>query len=159
MSQFNCLEFINPDITPEHGVTGYAQYLTQGPACAIAAGAATVYRNYFAKVGPGGLLNAAGEEEGVQEGQTSGRQLNLLAGLQAMLTENGRDLIEIKNGYTFSSEENLQTINFIINRRDFDNDFIDTCRDSVRIGLQYDAEVYMPTLSTMSCVFLRFVGI
>lgn len=123
-------------------MSGYAQDLTQGPACAIAVGGATVYRNYFAKVGPGGRLAAAGEEEGVQEGQTSDRQLNLLVGLQAMLRGDDRDLIEIKNGYTFISEENLQTINFIIEHRGFDNDFIDTCRDSVRIGLQYDAEVY-----------------
>ena len=44
-SQFNCLEMIGPDVTPERGVTRYATDHTQGPACAVAAGAATIYRN------------------------------------------------------------------------------------------------------------------
>jgi hypothetical protein len=52
-SQFNLLEMTGPDVTPEHGVTRYAFDRTQGPACAIAAGAATIYRNYFATVGDG----------------------------------------------------------------------------------------------------------
>ena len=43
-SQFNLLEMTGPEITPEDGVTRYAHDRTQGPACAIAAGAATVYR-------------------------------------------------------------------------------------------------------------------
>src|SRR2546421_520349 len=40
-SQFNLLEMVGPGITPEDGVTRYAGDRTQGPACAIAAGAAT----------------------------------------------------------------------------------------------------------------------
>lgn len=44
-SQFNLLEMVSPDITPEDGVTRYQHDHTQGPACAIAAGAATIYRN------------------------------------------------------------------------------------------------------------------
>jgi len=40
-SQFNLLEMTGPDVTPEHGVTRYAHDHTQGPACALAAGAAT----------------------------------------------------------------------------------------------------------------------
>ena len=47
-SQFNCLEFVNPSCTPEHGVTNYVSDNTQGPACALAAPAGTVYRNYYA---------------------------------------------------------------------------------------------------------------
>jgi hypothetical protein len=50
-SQFNLLEMAGPSVTPEDGVTRYAGDHTQGPACAIAAGAATIYRNYFAPVG------------------------------------------------------------------------------------------------------------
>jgi hypothetical protein len=49
-SQFNLLEMVSPEITPEHGVTRYQHDRTQGPACAIAAGAATIYRNYFAPI-------------------------------------------------------------------------------------------------------------
>jgi hypothetical protein len=49
-SQFNLLEMTGPDVSPEEGVTRYSDAHTQGPACAIAAGAATIYRNYFADV-------------------------------------------------------------------------------------------------------------
>ena len=49
-SQFNLLEMTGPSATPEDGVTRYSADHTQGPACAIAAGAATIYRNYFAPV-------------------------------------------------------------------------------------------------------------
>src|ERR1700730_13488352 len=52
-SQFNLLEMVSPSVTPEQGVTRYQNDLTQGPACAIAAGAATIYRNYFVPVGGG----------------------------------------------------------------------------------------------------------
>jgi hypothetical protein len=38
-SQFNLLEMIAEDVTPEQGVSRYAHDPTQGPACAIAAGA------------------------------------------------------------------------------------------------------------------------
>jgi hypothetical protein len=67
-SQFNLLEMVSPEITPEHGVTRYQYDRTQGPACAIAAGAATIYRNYFAP-----LAGAAG--------QTKDRQFDGLADL------------------------------------------------------------------------------
>lgn len=73
-SQFNLLEMVGPDVTPEDGVTCYASDHTQGPACAIAAGAATIYRNYFALVGDA-------------IGQTAGRQLDGLADLGAALAQ------------------------------------------------------------------------
>src|SRR5260370_10912499 len=52
-SQFNLLEMSGPEVTPEDGVTIYQHDHTQGPACAIAAGAATIYRNYYTPVGGG----------------------------------------------------------------------------------------------------------
>jgi hypothetical protein len=73
-SQFNLLEMVGPDRTPEDGVTIYRHDRTQGPACAMAAGAATIYRNYFAAVGG-------------QSGQTRERQLDTLADLGIALSE------------------------------------------------------------------------
>ena len=70
-SQFNALEMSGPSISPEEGVTRYEHDRTQGPACAIAAGAATIYRNYF--------LPVAGES-----GQTSTRQIDGLADVDVM---------------------------------------------------------------------------
>ena len=49
-SQFNALEMTGPSVSPEQGVTRYVHDRTQGPACAIAAAAATIYRNYFLPV-------------------------------------------------------------------------------------------------------------
>jgi hypothetical protein len=49
-SQFNLLEMMSPNITPEAGVGIYENDHTQGPACAIATGAGTIFRNYFATV-------------------------------------------------------------------------------------------------------------
>lgn len=37
-SQFNLLEMVSPQVTPERGVGIYEHDATQGPACAIAAG-------------------------------------------------------------------------------------------------------------------------
>src|SRR5258708_1565103 len=73
-SQFNLLEMTSPTVTPEHGVTRYQDDHTQGPACAIAAGAATIFRNYFATV------------DGIG-GQTKERQFDGLAGLGKSLGE------------------------------------------------------------------------
>ena len=49
-SQFNLLEMVSPHVTPDQGVDRYEYDGTQGPACAIAAGAGTIYRNYFVDV-------------------------------------------------------------------------------------------------------------
>jgi hypothetical protein len=50
-SQFNLLEMVSPEVTPEAGIDGYEHDHTQGPACAIACGAGTIYRNYFVPLG------------------------------------------------------------------------------------------------------------
>src|SRR3954454_14883625 len=88
-SQFNLLEMTGPNVTPEQGVTRYQHDHTQGPACAIAAGAATIYRNYFAAVNG-------------SRGQTAERQLNGLADLggklAAALNQRINSLWDMKNG-------------------------------------------------------------
>jgi hypothetical protein len=93
-SQFNMLEMTGPSVTPEQGVTRYQSDRTQGPACAIAAGAATIYRNYFVPV-RGGV------------GQTAERQLDGLAAVGEALS---RDLglpvgalWTMQNGYALCS--------------------------------------------------------
>ncbi len=50
-SQFNLLEMISPDVTPEQGITRYESDRTQGPACAMACAAGTVYRNHLLELG------------------------------------------------------------------------------------------------------------
>ncbi|MEO1628811.1 MAG: hypothetical protein AAFV25_26920 [Bacteroidota bacterium] len=67
-SQFNLLEMVNPTVRPEDGVGRYQYDRTQGPACAIACGAGTIYRNYFVPVGD-------------CTGQASGQQVDCLDAL------------------------------------------------------------------------------
>jgi hypothetical protein len=101
-SQFNLLEMVSPDVTPEHGVTRYQNDPTQGPACALAAGAATIYRNYFAPV-----------EDG--RGQTATKQLDGLADLGAALSAETQlpvgELWTMKNGYALGTRAGLDAIN------------------------------------------------
>jgi len=100
-SQFNLLEMTGPSVTPEHGVTRYQDDPTQGPACAIAAGAATIYRNYFAEV------------DGL-EGQTRERQLDGLSPIGTYLCEalgtTQPALWHMRNGYAMCTRDGLAII-------------------------------------------------
>lgn len=129
-SQFNLLEMVNPSVTPEQGVTQYQWDNTQGPACAIAAGAATIYRNYFAPVA-GGF------------GQTADRQIDMLADLGAELANRlGKsvpDLYRMQNGYALASREGLTAIrDYLTDCDEFERD---TLRALLRIGLHLDVDV------------------
>ena len=129
-SQFNLLEMMSPDVTPEHGVTRYQCDPTQGPACAIAAGAATIYRNYFAPI------------EGSQ-GQTEKRQLNGLADLGAALSSSIKlpvsDLWRMQNGYALGIQTGLDAIARHLGT--LATDQIDVLRGKLRIGIHRDVEV------------------
>ena len=129
-SQFNLLEMVSPGVTPEDGVTRYAHDHTQGPACAVAAGAATIFRNYFAPVGD-------------QLGQTAQRQLDGLADLGAALAQSlGRPVAELwtmQNGYAFPSADGLQAIASYL--RALDEPGLDALRGRLRIGVHRDVEV------------------
>jgi len=129
-SQFNLLEMVGPEVTPEQGVTRYQHDHTQGPACAIAAGAATIYRNYFAPVGGG-------------EGQTRDRQLDGLADIgealsQALNLPVGA-LWEMCNGYALCSAAALDAIAAHIGT--LQQDQVDDLRGKLRIGLHSDVAV------------------
>lgn len=65
VSPFNLLEMVSPDVTPDHGLKNYEYDQTQGPACAFAAGAGTIYRNYFSDVNG-------------RTGQSAGNQIDCL---------------------------------------------------------------------------------
>jgi hypothetical protein len=128
-SQFNLLEMIGPSLTPEDGVTRYQSDHTQGPACAIAAGAATIYRNYFAPI--------AGAS-----GQTATRQLDGLADLGAALAGRLKCPVQalwtMQNGYALCSKDGLRAItDFLVRCSDGE---VDDLRGRLRIGLHWDVE-------------------
>jgi hypothetical protein len=129
-SQFNLLEMVSPTVTPEQGVTRYQYDHTQGPACAIAAGAATIYRNYFAFV------------DG-SNGQTAKRQFNGLAdlgeALGVALNKQVETLWEMQNGYALCSRLGLDAI--MQHLRALKPEHVDILRGKLRIGLHSDVEV------------------
>ena len=125
-SQFNLLEMVHPAITPEHGVTRYADDRTQGPACAIAAGAATIYRNYFAPIGD-------------QIGQTSARQIDCLADLGIELGNQNGELWAMQNGYALCSQDGLRRIAKHLDACDADE--LDRMRGLLRVGIHSGVEV------------------
>jgi len=125
-SQFNLLEMTSPRVTPEDGVGIYEHDLTQGPACAIAAGAGTIYRNYFADVNG-------------QVGQTSGNQIDCLADIGERLGNTDQRLWQMVNGYALPTEDGLICINRQLSN--FDESIVNELRGLLRIGLQLDTQV------------------
>jgi hypothetical protein len=129
-SQFNLLEMTGPEITPEHGVTRYQYDRTQGPACAIAAGAATIYRNYFAPIGG-------------NEGQTSHRQFNGLANVGQAFSAALELPIEffwkMQNGYALCTRPGLEAIAEYLQSLNFET--LNALRDRLLIGIHSDVEV------------------
>jgi hypothetical protein len=129
-SQFNLLEMTGPEVTPEQGVTRYQNDRAQGPACALAAGAATIYRNYFAPVGGG-------------YGQTKERQLDGLADLgdffSATLKRPVASLWRMQNGYALCSSPGLDAIAAHLGA--LQPEQIDMLRGKLCIGVHRDIEV------------------
>jgi hypothetical protein len=125
-SQFNMLEMIHPQVTPQDGVARYEADLTQGPACAIAAGAATIYRNYFVPIGD----------------QTADRQLDGLHDVGIYLAnELGAEaagLWRMENGYALCEPDGLRRIAAALETR---SDLADEIRQRLVIGLHWDVEV------------------
>jgi len=129
-SQFNLLEMVSERITPEHGVARYAGDPTQGPACAISAGAGTIYRNYLVPVGDG-------------VGQTRDRQLDALAGVGAGLVEHlgvpVESLWRMQNGYALCTPEGLAAISALLDGAP--EELLDGLRRRLAIGLHRDVQV------------------
>lgn len=129
-SQFNALEMVSERVTPESGVTGYAWDHTQGPACSLAAAAATIYRNYFVRLGD-------------QIGQSAERQINGLAGLGAALSElTGLPVDKLwtmSNGYALCTDEGLTAIRDVLDGAS--DELLDELRGHLAIGLHRNVEV------------------
>lgn len=155
-SQFNVLEMAAPHVTPEMGVTGYEHDLTQGPACAIAAGAATIFRNYGVP-----MLDAEGHPV---RGQTAQRQIDttteLRARLAALLSAAPEELWTLRNGYTVFNPARLPAIAELLT--DLDDDILDELRATLQIGLHQDVEVTLSgpghTVSQAFCAALPLGG-
>jgi hypothetical protein len=129
-SQFNALEMVGPSVTPEHGVTRYEHDRTQGPACAIAAGAATIYRNYFVPVGNQLGQSAACQLDGLAD---MGAELSRALGLPVS------DLWSMQNGYALATREGLDLI--AAHMREIGESASRELAGHLRIGLHQGVEV------------------
>ncbi len=125
-SQFNLLEMVSPYVIPERGVGIYENDFTQGPACAIACGAGTIYRNYFVRLND-------------QIGQTSTLQIDCLEEIGNMLGNKDLLLWKMQNGYALPYNDGLEKINDQIRRLDLIG--YDELKEKLKIGLQWNTEV------------------
>ncbi|MAG94705.1 MAG: hypothetical protein CMJ48_13310 [Planctomycetaceae bacterium] len=125
-SQFNLLEMVSPSVTPENGVTIYENDRTQGPACAIACGAGTIYRNYFATV------------DG-QLGQSSDNQIDCLRDLGQALGNTDERLWAMRNGYALATAEGLREISAQLSSAGESER--DALRQMLRIGIHSGTQV------------------
>ncbi len=125
-SQFNLLEMVGPDVSPIEGVGIYQYDRTQGPACAIACGAGTIYRNYFVEVNG-------------KTGQTTHNQIDCLDLIGEALGNEKEELWEMRNGYALPTTDGLLKINKklgALTRAERDE-----LKSKLKIGLQWNTEV------------------
>ena len=127
-SQFNCLEMVSPTKTPENGITGYAYDKTQGPSCALACPAGTLYRNYF--------VNGAG--------QGNGKQLDMLCDIDDYVGNNtpdcNRKYWSMENGYAMASTRtSIAQLHQKLESKECNTTEIATL---LRVGVHWDTEVH-----------------
>lgn len=125
-SQFNLLEMVGPQITPEQGVSRYAWDHTQGPACAIACGAATIYRNYFVEVNG-------------QTGQTKNNQIDCLAEIGAHFHNAEKQYWVMQNGYALPGKSGLDELSAQIDS--LNPEAYEALKGLLAVGIQQDAQV------------------
>jgi len=125
-SQFNLLEMVGPDIIPEFGVDIYENDFTQGPACAIACGAGTIYRNYFVPI-----------KEHL--GQTKINQIDCLIDIAKELENEKRQLWDMKNGYALVNQAGLLALNKQLSS--FTDQKREHLKGLLKIGIQWNTEV------------------
>jgi hypothetical protein len=125
-SQFNLLEMVSPTITPEDGIDRYESDYTQGPACAIACGGGTIYRNYFLKIGE-------------QYGQTFDKQIDCLDLIGKEMNNEELNLWTMRNGYALANQQGLLHINKTFSH--FSNSQLESIKGKLKVGIQWNSEV------------------
>ena len=125
-SQFNLLEMVAPDVTPEQGITRYAYDRTQGPICAMACAAGLVYRNYFVPVN--GRL-----------GQTADNQIDCLDLIGEALDREEQGLWRMRNGYVESDAAALKHIAEVLGGMGTHDR--ERLKGLLKVGIQWNTEV------------------
>jgi hypothetical protein len=125
-SQFNLLEMVSPFVTPLEGVARYAFDKTQGPACAIACAAGTIYRNYLVEID-------------AERGQTETRQLNMLDDLEQVINNPIHQYWQMQNGYLMPTQQGLDEIKALLNQAS--PAVFEVFKSKIKVGVQQDTQV------------------
>lgn len=125
-SQFNLLEMVGPHIMPENGIDRYEEDYTQGPACAIACGAGTIYRNYFVELPS-------------QVGQSRHLQIDCLDLIGEYLENDKYNYWTMRNGYAMFSKEGLLPLDHRI--ADLTPSEREVLKNKLKVGVQWNTEV------------------
>ncbi len=117
---------VSPRVTPEQGVGIHENDPTQGPACAIAAGAGTVY----------GTTSSAwtGAPGNQQTGRSTACRMSERRG-----GNSGDRLWQMRNGYALGSREGLIEITERLQAST--EHVVDQLRQRLRIGVQWNTQV------------------
>lgn len=124
-SRFNCLENTDCKMTPDAGISKYVEDDTQGPTCAVACSAGTIYRNYF--------VNDRGQ------GGKKGKQIDCLTDTGKMLGNEDNKFWTMQNGYALPSKQGSM--------KDLSRHFImkgflpNRVMETLKVGIQWDTEV------------------
>ena len=125
-SQFNLLEMVGPHINPEAGIDIYEYDHTQGPACAIACGAGTIFRNYFVSING-------------KTGQSKYDQIDCLKEIGKFFNNENCHLWKMSNGYALLDDTGLGNITSQINSMTFEER--EYLKGLLNIGLQWNTQV------------------
>ena len=125
-SQFNALEMTGPGVSPRQGIAIYATDPTQGPKCALACPAGTIFRNYFVNNGRG-------------QGQ---EQVDCLADVGAVVGNKGDALWKMQNGYCLPATP--AAMGTLGARLTADADLTAKAEAALRVGVMWDTSVKPP---------------
>ena len=125
-SQFNCLEMTGPAVAPVEGIAIYANDPTQGPKCALACPAGTVFRNYLCQDGKG-------------QHET---QIDCLADVAAVVDNEKHQFWFMFNGYALpTSSSAMSKLSKLFNAQE---GLEDAAKAALRIGVHWDTSVVPP---------------
>ena len=146
-SQFNCLEMTGPNVSPTAGVGIYINDRTQGPACALACPAATVYRNYLVQ----------------HEGNTGQHpvQIDNLKEVGVVVGNNGGRYWVMQNGYAMPVGRG--SLAELAARLRTEPNLVEQAEAALRVGVHWETSVAPPLehrvcqvyASALPCAYAR----
>ena len=140
-SQFNCLEMQNSGVSPSAGISIYFYDKTQGPACAIACPAGTVYRNYLVK-------------HGSNTGQHP-KQIDNLNDVGVVVGNDDNKYWNMRNGYAMPT--NRDSLAELALRLRVESELVEQAEAALRVGVHWETSVMPPIKHSVCQVYASAV--